>query len=77
MKINNIDCTCHLNDFSDNYYISSGKKYWNVSYNCELPNKLNVNNSIVKVQINKRKTTLFKELANKLKEEIKIARTKK
>lgn len=66
LNINNEDYKCELVDFSDKYYIFNEKKYWNVSYECEIPEEINVNNNIVKVKIDKRKTTLLKEIIIKI-----------
>lgn len=76
LTINEVDYKCKLSSFSDDYYLISNIKYWNVIYECELPEKLNVNNSIIQVKINKRSTTIFKELKRKAKEVIKNARTR-
>ncbi len=76
LEINNIEYKCHLLSFSNNYFLYNDKKYWEVRYECELPEELNFNSNILKVKLNYRKTTLFKELKNKVRKGLKNARTK-
>ena len=76
LQINDEDYKCHLISFSDNYYVFNDKKYWEVRYECDIPEELNLNNNIVKVKINYRKTTLFKEFVTKIRKEVQNARTK-
>lgn len=76
IEINGEDYSCHLLDFSDKYYILNDKKYWGVSYECEIPEELNVNDNLVKVKIDKRKTTLLKEIILKVRKELKHERVK-
>ena len=71
LNINNEDYKCQLVDSSDKYYILNDKKYFNISYECEIPEEINVNNNIVKVKIDKRKTTILNELIIKIRKELK------
>lgn len=76
LEINNEVRKCHLKSMSDNYYIFNESKYWEVIYECDIPTELNINNNIVEVRVDKEKTTLFKELVNKVREGIKNGRIK-
>lgn len=76
LEINDDDYNCHLIDLSDKYYILNNKKYWNVSYECDLPEELNVNENLVKVRIDKRKTTLLKEIILKVRKGLNNERIK-
>ena len=76
LVINEKDTRCHLIDFSDNYTVYENNKYWEVSYTCELPDELNINDNIVKIRLDKGKTTLFKMFIKKLKRGIENARVK-
>lgn len=76
LTLNNIDCKCHLNSLSDNYYLINNEKFWEAIYECEIPEELDIDNNILEVKINKRKTTLFKELINLFRKELKNARIK-
>ena len=76
LVINEKDTRCHLIDFSDNYIVYENNKYWEVSYTCELPDELNINDNIVKIRLDKGKTTLFKMFIKKLKRGIENARVK-
>lgn len=76
LEINNEIVKCHLKSFSDNYVIYNNKKYWEVTYECELPEELNVNNNMLEIKINRRETTLFNEFLSKMKWGIKNGRTK-
>ena len=71
LEINGDEYKCHLSSFSDNYYLINNKKIWEVYFDCELPDELNVNDNLVEVRVEKRKTTLFKEMVNKLRKELK------
>jgi len=71
LNINNEDYKCQLVDSNDKYYILNDKKYFNISYECEIPEEINVNNNIVKVKIDKRKTTILNELIIKIRKELK------
>lgn len=71
LEINGDEYKCHLSSFSDNYYLINNKKIWEVYFDCELPDELNVNDNLVEVRVEKRKTTLFKEMVNKLGKELK------
>ena len=53
MELSGQKCKCHLLDMTDNYYIYNGIKYWNVMYDCEMPNEINVNNNVIEVRIDK------------------------
>lgn len=77
LEINNKEYKCHLSSFSDNYYLINSEKIWEVYFDCELPDELNVNNNLVEVRVEKRRTTLFEELLNKLRKEFKDGRIKK
>ncbi len=77
LEINGRDYKCHLSSFSDNYYLVNSKKIWEVYFDCELPEELNINDNLVEVRVEKRRTTLFKELMNKLRKEIKNGRIKR
>lgn len=76
LEINGEISKCHLDSFSDDYYVLNSKKYWEASYECELPDDLNVNDNLIEVRVEKRKTTLFKELIRKIRKELKNARVK-
>lgn len=76
LQINDEEYKCHLISSSDKYYILNSNKYWNVTYECDLPEELNINDSLIEVQIEKRKTTLFNELIRKIRKEIKNGRIK-
>jgi len=76
LEINNKSIKCHLNSFSDNYVVYNNKKYWEVTYECELPDELNVNNNMIEIKIDRRTTTLFNEFIKKVKRGIKNGRTK-
>ena len=70
------DTKCNLVEFSDNYHILDSKKYWEVTYKCELPDEINIDGNIIKVQVQMRKTTLFKELVKKIRRKFQNARIK-
>lgn len=76
LKIGDDEYKCHLISSSDNYYIMNSKKYWQVNYDCDLPDELNINDSLIEVHIEMRETTLFKELIRKIRKEIKNGRLK-
>ena len=68
--------SCHLLEFSDNYYLVNNSKYWDAKYECELPDEININKNNVRVSIFRRKTTLGKELFLKVRGAINNARIK-
>lgn len=76
LNIYDEDTKCNLVGFSDNYYFLDSKKYWEVSYKCELPEEINIDGNIIKVQVQMRKTTLFKELLKKIRGKFENARIK-
>lgn len=77
LEINGDEYKCHFSSFSDNYYLIDNKKIWEVYFDCELPDELNINDNLVEIRIEKRKTTLFKEMVNKLRKELKNGGIKK
>lgn len=77
LEINNKEYKCHLSSFSDNYYLVNSEKIWEVYFDCELPDELNINDNLIEVRVEKRRTTLFKELIMKLRKEFKDGRIKK
>lgn len=76
LEIDDKEYKCHLRSISDNYYIFNGKKYWDVTFNCDLPNELNVNDNLIEIKMERRKTTLLKEIFNKIRKGMKNARVK-
>ena len=74
--INDEDTKCNLVDVSDRYYVLNSKKYWEVAYKCELPEEINVDQNIIKVRVQMRKTTIFKELLRSLRRKFENARIK-
>ena len=76
LEINDKSEKCHLESFSDNYVVYNNKKYWEVTYSCELPDELNINNNVLEVKVNKRETTLFNEFIRKVNRGIKDGRIK-
>lgn len=77
LEINGDEYKCHFSSFSDNYYLIDNKKIWEVYFDCELPNELNINDNLVEIRLEKRRTTLFKEMVNKLRKELKNGGIKK
>lgn len=77
LEINGDEYKCHFSSFSDSYYLIDNKKIWEVYFDCELPNELNINDNLVEIRIEKRRTTLFKEMVNKLRKELKNGGIKK
>ena len=71
LVINNDEVKCHLISFSDNYFLENSQKHWIVNYECNLSDDINVNNNLVEVEVEKRKTTLFKELCSKIRKRVK------
>lgn len=76
LEIDGKETKCKLKMFSDKYFYLNQKKYWEVTYRCELDEELNVNDNVIEVRVDKRKTTLFKELVSKIKKGVKNARVK-
>ena len=76
LEIDGKETKCKLKMFSDKYFYLNQKKYWDVTYRCELDEELNVNDNVIEVRVDKRKTTLFKELVSKIKKGVKNARVK-
>ena len=76
LNINGEDYPCHLESFSDNYYLVNSKKMWDVIYSCEIPENLKFDGNILQVEINVRKTTIYKEFVNKLRKELDDGRIK-
>jgi len=76
LNIYDEDIKCNLLEFSDNYYIVDSKKIWEVSYKCDLPEETNIDGNIIKVKVQMRKTTLFKELLKKIRRKFENARIK-
>ena len=77
LEINGDEYKCHLSSFSDNYYLIDNKKVWEVYFDCELPEEVNINDNLVEIRVEKRRTTLFKEIVNKLRKEFKDGGIKK
>lgn len=71
LNIDDEDYKCHLKSFSDNYYIINSQKHWVAKFECDLPDDINVNGNLVEVKVEKRKTTLFKELTTKIRKRVK------
>ena len=76
LEINKKSIKCHLDSFSDNYILYNNKKYWEVTYSCELPEELSLDNNTLEIRIDRRSTTLFNELRRKVERGIKNGRTK-
>ena len=76
LEINKKSIKCHLDSFSDNYILYNNKKYWEVTYTCELPEELSLDNNMLEIRIDRRSTTLFNELRRKVERGIKNGRTK-
>ena len=76
LEINKKSIKCHLDSFSDNYILYNNTKYWEVTYSCELPKELSLDNNTLEIRIDRRSTTLFNELRRKVERGIKNGRTK-
>ena len=71
LNIDDEDYKCHLLSFSDNYYVVNSQKHWVVNFDCNIPDDINVNNNLVEIKLEKRKTTLFKEISTKIRKRVK------
>lgn len=76
LRINDEEIKCNLVDFSDKYFVLNSKKYWEVSYKCELSDEINIDGNIIKVEVQMRKTTLFKEIIRSLRRKFENERIK-
>ncbi len=76
LEINSEEYKCHLMSMSDNYYLLNEHKYWQTTFECELPEQLNINENVIEVKVDKGKTTLFKQIINKIRKGMKNGRIK-
>ena len=76
LEIDGEEYKCKLKTFSDNYYYIGTKKYWDATYKCDLPSEINVNDNLIEVRVERRRTTLFNEILEKIKKGVKNARVK-
>ena len=76
LEINDKEYKCHLRSVSDNYYVYNSTKYWEVTFNCDLPEEININDNLIEIKMSSNKTTLFKEIIKKIKKGLKNARVK-
>lgn len=77
LEVNDKEYKCSLVEYSDTYYLVNDDKVWNVLYECELPEILKVNNNLLEIKLNKKKTTLIKIVYEKIRRGFKNARIKR
>lgn len=76
LEINDKEIKCHLIDVSNNYVIINNLKYWQVNYECELSDEININNNLLEIKIREKKQSLFQYILKKIRKEHENARIK-